>query len=255
LAAHSSLVAGAVLLELCQAVDDATLAALVGGTQAPLAAWLTAPPTDASPDALLLALRLWPRLPAAWAEACPLLPAGFAAKKLPAQLFADPSASAGSKAVAAVAAAFFSKQHLTSLLPVLRGTTQSHPRLHSVWPTLLALLIPGFTADKVSNSETVLLALLSFPSGVLWAAAAMLACCWQAGSFPNMPAARLIDTCRSSGAVERGAWVRRALLPPPWRPFGPVWLMGTWCSPATSASTWHSPSSSSCCRTWGEAQA
>jgi DNA polymerase phi len=148
---HSPLVAGAVLLELCQAVDDATLAGLVGGAQAPLAAWLTAPPADASPDALLLALRLWPRLPAAAAEACPLLPAGFAAKKLPAQLFTDPSASAGSKAVAAAAAAFFSKQHLTSLLPVLRGTTQSHPRLHSVWPTLLALLIPGFTADKVRN--------------------------------------------------------------------------------------------------------
>ena len=79
---HSPLVAGAVLLELCQAVDDATLAGLVGGAQAPLAAWLTAPPADASPDALLLALRLWPRLPAAAAEACPLLPAGFAAKKL-----------------------------------------------------------------------------------------------------------------------------------------------------------------------------
>lgn len=141
--------AGAVLLELCTAVDAATLAGLVEGASAPLAPWLTAPAADASPEALLLALRHWPRLPATAAAACPLLPGGFKAKQLPAALFSDPAAAAGSKAVAAAAAAFFTKQHLAALLPVLRATTAAHPRLHSVWPTLLALLIPGFSADKV----------------------------------------------------------------------------------------------------------
>lgn len=133
------------MLELCQRCDDATLASLLAG---PLSPWLTAPPEDATPEALLLALRLWPRLPPAAAAACPLLPAGCKAK-LPAALFADPAAAASSKAVAAAAAAFFSRDHLAALLPVLRATTQAHPRLHTLWPTLLALLIPGFSADKV----------------------------------------------------------------------------------------------------------
>ena len=137
----------AVLLELCQSVDDATLVALISGSQAPLAAWLVSPASEATPEALLLALRLWPRLPAPVAEACPLLPAGFRGS-LPAQLFQDPAASAG-KGVAAAAAAFFTRRHLAELLPVLRASTHSNPRLHSVWPTLLALLIPGFSADKV----------------------------------------------------------------------------------------------------------
>lgn len=163
---------GAVLLELCTAVDAATLASLVEGASAPLAPWLTAPPADSSPEALLLALRLWPRLPAAAAAACPLLPGGFKAKQLPAGLFSDPAAAAGSKAVAAAAAALFTKAHLAALLPVLRATTAAHPRLHSVWPTLLALLIPGFSADKVrlcwvlfegANKRTVVGSLLLRP--------------------------------------------------------------------------------------------
>lgn len=135
------------LLELCEAVDDASLAALVEGAQAPLAPWLNGPAADATPEALLLALRLWPRLPPAVAAACPLLPSGVKAK-LPRGLFTDPAA-ASSKGAAAAAAAFFSKQHLGALLPALRATTAAHPRLHSVWPTLLSLLIPGFSADKV----------------------------------------------------------------------------------------------------------
>ena len=51
------------------------------------------------------------------------------------------------------AAAFFSEQHLQILSPVLKGSSSSHPRLHSLWPTLLALLLPGFKAVKVSNSS------------------------------------------------------------------------------------------------------
>lgn len=56
------------------------------------------------------------------------------------------------KEAAAAAAAFFSEEHLQTVLPVLRGSSSSHPRLHSLWPTLFALLIPGFKAVKVQLS-------------------------------------------------------------------------------------------------------
>jgi DNA polymerase phi len=135
-----------VLLELCASVDDAALAALVEGEGAPLAPWLAAAPEAATPESLLLALHLWPRLPPRTAAACPLLPRGAAP---PADFFASPAAAAGSAPAAAAAAALFSRQHLAALLPALRATTAAHPRLHSVWPTLLALLMPGFSADKV----------------------------------------------------------------------------------------------------------
>ena len=240
--------AGAVLLELCSAVDNATLAGLVEGGSAPLAPWLTAPAADASPEALLLALRLWPRLPAAAAAACPLLPGGFKAKQLPAALFTDPAAAAGSKAVAAAAAAFFTKQHLGALLPVLRGTTAAHPRLHSVWPTLLALLIPGFSADKVRQGRPVgasgpqvrqhcwpcrmaaagcAAPCLATHDSLLRPAAAPQRClrsaphrCHSCSPFCPAP-------CRSSATR---AAVRRSRAPQPrrWRLFGRQWWKGTW---------------------------
>ena len=60
-------------------------------------------------------------------------------------------------AAAAAAAAFFSEQHLQTVLPVLRGSSSSHPRLHSLWPTLFALLLPGFKAVKVQLSSVRLI--------------------------------------------------------------------------------------------------
>ena len=62
-------------------------------------------------------------------------------------------------AAAAAAAAFFSEQHLQTVLPVLRGSSSSHPRLHSVWPTVFALLLPGFKAVKVQLSSVRLVML------------------------------------------------------------------------------------------------
>lgn len=97
-------------------------------------------------QALLLALRLWPAMSAAVQAACPLLPdiripgasAAWAAQRTTA--FA---------ASAEAAAAFFEPAHLAKLLPVFRGTTAAHPRLHSLWPTVLALLLPGFAPKRV----------------------------------------------------------------------------------------------------------
>ena len=140
--------AAGVLLELCHGVDDSTLLILANGALAP---WLKAHPTDAAPEMLLLALRLWPRLPATVVQACPLLPASpTASEGLPATLVGNPTTVAGSTAAQSASSAFFARQHLTALLPVLRATTCSHPRLHGVWPVMLALLVPGFSADKVS---------------------------------------------------------------------------------------------------------
>ena len=102
-------------------------------------------PCESHVQALLLALRLWSKLPAELLSEMSLLPSD--AKPPPIEFF-----SRGQGTAASAAAAVFSQQHLQKLLPVLRSTSSSHPRLHSVWPTLLALLLPGFTAIKVSHT-------------------------------------------------------------------------------------------------------
>ncbi len=93
--------------------------------------------------------------------ACQLLPAGVAA---PPRGFFTGSGGASKKkskasspdGTAGAAAAFFTAAHLQALLPVLRLTSGAHPRLHSLWPTLLALLLPGFSADRVRWAPCIL---------------------------------------------------------------------------------------------------
>ena len=96
-------------------------------------------------QALLLALHLWPSLPEPLLHNVKLLPAG--AKPPPKGYFSNPDTPKDLAAPAA--AAFFAEKHLQMLMPVLRASSSSHPRLHSVWLTLFALLLPGFTAVKV----------------------------------------------------------------------------------------------------------
>lgn len=96
-------------------------------------------------QALLLALHLWPSLPQSLLHDIKLLPAG--AEPPPTDYFTN--ADAHKDLAGPAAAAFFAEKHLQKLLPVLRASSSSHPRLHSVWPTILALLLPGFTAVKV----------------------------------------------------------------------------------------------------------
>ena len=103
-------------------------------------------------QAFLLAIRLWSKLPADLLSEVSLLPQGITSPP-------DSFFTKGQGSASAAAAAVFSQQHLQTLLPVLRSTSSSHPRLHSLWPTLLALLLPGFTAVKVANH----LALCSVP--------------------------------------------------------------------------------------------
>lgn len=151
------------LLELAERLDGDALAELLQGVEG-LRAWLAAPPASATPEGLLLAVRLWARLPADVVAACPLLPAG--APPPPASLFTAPSAAAGAAAAPAAAGVLGSRPHLEALVPVLRETSRAHPRLHSVWPTLLALLIPGFNPDKVGTRSRHM-SLLACRSGYL----------------------------------------------------------------------------------------
>jgi DNA polymerase phi len=98
-------------------------------------------------QALLLALRLWPLMPQQLRDSCALLPVAD---------ISDLPASGGSShttvyaASGQGAAAFFASSHLSKLLPVFRATSGAHPRLHTLWPTVLALLLPGFAPKRVS---------------------------------------------------------------------------------------------------------
>ncbi|KAL3135482.1 hypothetical protein ABBQ38_005962 [Trebouxia sp. C0009 RCD-2024] len=162
-----------VLLDLTDKVEPEILAHILNTESCGLKAWLSAAPADSHPEvlialtefapvrtwfadmhghvlgllaakALLLALHLWPSLPQSLLRNIKLLPAG--AEPPPTGYFTNPDAPTDLAGPAA--AAFFAEKHLQKLLPVLRASSGSHPRLHSVWPTILALLLPGFTAVK-----------------------------------------------------------------------------------------------------------
>ena len=106
---------------------------------------------------LLLALRLWGSMPSTLLKQISLLPPNVQSAST--DFFTVSDTPKGAAAAAVAAAAFFSEQHLQTVVPVLRGSSSSHPRLHSLWPTLFALLLPGFKAVKVQLSSVRLLTL------------------------------------------------------------------------------------------------
>eukprot|EP00897_Mesotaenium_endlicherianum_P003641 jgi/Mesen1/3304/ME000191S02441 len=119
--------ATAVVLELAQQLDREQVAKSV--LAAPLVqAALTCQADAATPEALLLALKLWDKLPAPVSEACPLL--------------AAPGSLEG----------LFTRAHLALLVPALKASSHSHPRVHPVWQALVNLLLPAAplapTVDK-----------------------------------------------------------------------------------------------------------
>ena len=93
---------------------------------------------------LLLALRMWPFMPADLLSECPMLPRGCPAPSAGAFTGSEDARSAST-----AGATFMNAQHLDSLSGALADASASHPRVHSVWLTLLSLLIPGFTPIKV----------------------------------------------------------------------------------------------------------
>ncbi len=139
----------AALVELLGGETDAQQLAAVLAAAPALAALLAAPPRTASPESLLLALRLWHVLPAATLKSCALLPALPAGSAPPPPAFWDAPASVPRSAVAPAAAALFTPSHVGKLTPVLLASSGSHPRLHPVWGCLMALLVPGFSPLKV----------------------------------------------------------------------------------------------------------
>ncbi len=99
---------------------------------------------------VLLAVRLWGRMPAAVLKECAILPQQ--SPQPPRTFFTAAPAAAPAPVVAS--AAFFAARHLAGLSEALVASSLSHPRIHSVWLSLLALLLPGFTPTKVSSFST-----------------------------------------------------------------------------------------------------
>ena len=118
-------------------------------------------PVAASPEAALIALRLWPRLPSSASfdcSRCAFLPRDREAPRPAAGFFDDPSSAAAPsscKSAAAASVALFSSSSPSSsssssnspLTSALVAAAATHPRLHRLWTTVLALLLPGFDAD------------------------------------------------------------------------------------------------------------
>lgn len=154
-------------------------------TQESLRAVLATPAEDATPEFLVLALHLWPRLPADVLTTCTMLPSCPAGVAPPLDLFnssaavhdststtTSASASASSKKGkgrnsagngaasgehhsskrAAAAAQFFTEGHLDKLGECLKLSSAATPHLHSVWPHILRLLLPEFALKSPGKS-------------------------------------------------------------------------------------------------------
>ena len=100
---------------------------------------------------VLLAVRLWARMPAAVLKECAILPQQ--SPQPPRSFFTATPVAA--PAPVAASAAFFAARHLAGLSEALVASSLSHPRIHSMWLSLLALLLPGFTPTKVRRSSAV----------------------------------------------------------------------------------------------------
>ncbi|GLC57322.1 hypothetical protein PLESTB_001211700 [Pleodorina starrii] len=148
--------AAALALAAAERLDEQGMEEVTAAGQ-PLAGMLAAPPAEATPEALLLALVLWPKLPPSAVRACRLLPPDTPPP--PRELFAPPGSGAGgaaaaapsaatAAAAAATAAGLFRREHLQTLAPALLASSAAHPRLHTLWQYLLALLLPGFRPNR-----------------------------------------------------------------------------------------------------------
>ncbi|CAM6028277.1 unnamed protein product [Sphagnum balticum] len=80
--------------------------------------WLQREPESQNADGLLLALKLHEKLPVIMRHSCLLLPSSGILQDI------------------------FQPSHLNRLVPCLMEASVSHPRVHSVWPVLLDLLLP-----------------------------------------------------------------------------------------------------------------
>ncbi|KAK9903496.1 hypothetical protein WJX75_007153 [Coccomyxa subellipsoidea] len=134
------------LLACAEALPEPVLARLLESNEA-MRGLLLCTASEATPEGLLLAVRLWARMPAGVRGDCALLPQQ---SPPPPRTFFT-AVPAASPAPVAASAAFFSGRHLQALSEALVTSSLSHPRIHSLWFSLLALLLPGFTPTKVEG--------------------------------------------------------------------------------------------------------
>eukprot|EP00798_Chlamydomonas_sp_ICE-L_P019314 gene19314-25966_t len=165
----------AVMLEMCQQLDAVTMKSLLEESE-PLRSFLTVSSQEASAEALLLSLVLWPQIPAdlikltPLPQNCPPPPATFLSprhqpaaansnKKTPKKDKKDPTDS-----LAATSAALFSSEYLKSALNPLLTSTSSNPRLHTMWNYLLPFLLPSYRLTKgAPNGEEASAAVQGVP--------------------------------------------------------------------------------------------
>lgn len=148
-----------------------------------LRALLATPAEDSTPEALLLALHIWPYLPADVLSSCSVLPTCPGITP-PVDLFSHipatdgttsaPASSKKGKASSAkngtsvganglieghsqqradAAAQFFSQGHLEKVGECLKLSSASTPHLHSVWPHVLRLLLPQFALKSPGKAK------------------------------------------------------------------------------------------------------
>jgi len=134
------------------------------GSSGQLRAWLTVPCEQSCPEALALALRLWQYMPKELIKACHVLPSNCTSVPSSSLFTQDEQKNSNSTIKnkkdsnnndQAVAAAFFSEAHLKKIQKILHATTQGHPRLHIVWPTLVSLLLKAASNNSGDVSEIV----------------------------------------------------------------------------------------------------
>jgi DNA polymerase phi len=97
----------------------------------------------ATPEALVLALHFWRFMPQKLRTDCAMLPAVDGVT--PSSDLFTRGRAVENQDDGAIAAAFFTKDHLRALVPVLNSSVHAHPRLHTIWSMLLTLLLPGYS--------------------------------------------------------------------------------------------------------------
>ncbi|CAG9465467.1 unnamed protein product [Pedinophyceae sp. YPF-701] len=133
------------VIDLINALPPADARAACAACE-PLKELLSGPADAASPEALLVAISLWDVL---GGVSCALLPEGAEGEGVAAYLAAPGTAPHPR----AAAAAFFAPAHLRSVAPALGRTTGCAPRMHSVWPVLVSLLVPGFRPRRLGAAS------------------------------------------------------------------------------------------------------
>ena len=150
--------ASAVIVEITDALGGAEATGAGGDVTAvleraqSLADWIAAPASDATPESIALAARLWPALPPALRARCDVLPpvtpeetetaanvshAVGGTKKSGSKKKGGELPEARRAAAAARWRSFFRRSHLEKVRDALADSSHAHPQVHTVWGLLM----------------------------------------------------------------------------------------------------------------------